>query len=197
MPCSLEEVIDPTSIDYLTYVHNGYVRAKQVLDSDDMKASISVSEHEVVIQSYSIFHEDLLLRTERGLAALRKIRIPKYLHAIADAEAPLEDYIGLHIRRTDHVKCIAASPLPAFQAVVAENPGKKFFLATDDTAVKDLFGDSVVSPIRTLGRMTIEQQQMGVVDWLLLHKCKKIYASAGSSFSELAAWRAGIELVCV
>jgi hypothetical protein len=129
---------------------------------------------------------------------LRKIRIPQYLHDIADGEAALgSDYIGLHIRRTDHVKCISASPLSAFQAVVSANSGAKFFLATDDAAVKDLFGDSVISPISTLGRMTITQQQMGVVDWLLLQKCGKIYASAGSSFSELAAWRAGIELICV
>jgi hypothetical protein len=60
-----------------------------------------------------------------------------------------------------------------------------------------LYGDAIVSPVVTLGRMTESQQEMGVVDWLLLQGCSRIYASAGSSFSELAAWRAGIEVVCV
>jgi hypothetical protein len=121
---------------------------------------------------------------------------------------PAGELIGLHIRRTDHVKCIAASPLEAFEEivskVVASGQGGfkgRFLLATDDSAVKerfhDLFGDAIVSPVVTLGRMTESQQEMGVVDWLLLQGCTKIYASAGSSFSELAAWRAGIELICV
>jgi hypothetical protein len=77
----------------------------------------------------------------------------------------------------------------------------RFLLATDDAAVKErfshLFGDAIVSPVVTLGRMTESQQEMGVVDWLLLQGCQKIYASAGSSFSELAAWRAGIDLIIV
>jgi hypothetical protein len=77
----------------------------------------------------------------------------------------------------------------------------RFLLATDDAAVKSgfraLFGEAIVSPVVTLGRMTESQQEMGVVDWLLLQGCQKIYASAGSSFSELAAWRAGIELILV
>lgn len=205
MPCPLEQLIDSTSIDHLTQVHNGYIRAKQVLGEGDMRASISTSHDDIIIQSYSIFHRDLEVRSERGLAALRKIRILSYLNEFADGETPEGNYIGLHIRQTDHVKCIEASPLSAFEAfvskVLSEDPSAKFLLSTDDNVVKrrfsEQFGSAIVSPIRTLGRMTGEQQQLGVVDWLLLQKCSKIYASAGSSFSELAAWRAGIELVYV
>jgi hypothetical protein len=203
MPCHLEQLIDSTSIGYLTQVHNGYIRAKQVLGEDDMRTSIVASQNNIIIQSYSIFHRDLEVRSERGLAALRKIRILPYLNGIADVEMPEGNYIGLHIRRTDHVKCIEASPLSAFEEfvskVLSENPSTKFLLSTDDVSVKnrfsERFGSTIVSPIRTLGRMTGEQQELGVVDWLLLQKCSKIYASAGSSFSELAAWRAGIDLV--
>jgi hypothetical protein len=75
MPAPLDNLIVPSSIDRLTYVHNGYVRAKQVLSAEDMAASIQTSIEEVVIQSYSMFHDDLINRTERGLAALRKIQI--------------------------------------------------------------------------------------------------------------------------
>ena len=211
MPAPLDHLIDPASIGRLTYVHNGYTRAKQVLSVEDMVASIQTSSDHVVIQSYSMFHDDLINRTERGLAALRKIQPVASLTHIANRAMPAGELIGLHIRRTDHVKCIAASPLEAFEEIVSkvlgcmsdlsEVRGTRFLLATDDAAVKErfreLFGEAIVSPVVTLGRMTESQQEMGVVDWLLLQGCKKIYASAGSSFSELAAWRAGIELVYV
>ena len=212
MPAPLDHLIDPASIDRLTYIRNGYIRAKQVLSIEDMAASIITYDHEVIIQSYSMFHDDLINRSERGLAALRKIRPVSSLTFMAHKAMPSmgEGLIGLHIRRTDHVKCIEASPLEAFQGLVSkalsDHEGKggykgRFLLATDDFAVKqgfrDLFGDAIVSPVVSLGRMTESQQEMGVVDWLLLQGCQKIYASAGSSFSELAAWRAGIELICV
>jgi hypothetical protein len=214
MPAPLEHLIVPASINRLTYVRNGYVRAKQVLSVEDMKASIQTSSYEIIIQSYSIFHEDLLNLTERGLAMLRKIQVVSSLRNMANQR--LQDamphiggeLIGLHIRRTDHVKCIAASPIEAFEEVVSkvmaswpEGFKGRFLLATDDAAVKEqfsrVFGDVIVSPVVTLGRMTETQQEMGVVDWLLLQGCQKIYASAGSSFSELAAWRAGIDLIIV
>ena len=206
MPAPLEHLIVPASIDRLTYVHNGYIRAKQVLSVEDMVASIQASSDHVVIQSYSMFHDDLINRTERGLAALRKIQIVPSLTNMAQKAMPSGELIGLHIRRTDHVKCIAASPVQAFEEIVSKVMASwpqayagRFLLATDDAAVKerfrDLFGDAIVSPVVTLGRMTESQQEMGVVDWLLLQGCQKIYASAGSSFSELAAWRAGVELI--
>lgn len=206
MPVPLDHLIDPASITGLTYIRNGYIRAKQVLSAGDMVASINASLHEVIIQSYSIFHEDLLKLTDRGIAALRKIRIVPSLIRMAEQRLPAGDLIGLHIRRTDHVKCIAASPLFAFEELVSkvlssEPEGTRFLLATDDAHVKErfhtLFGDAIVSPVSILGRMNETEQEMGVVDWLLLQSCRKIYASAGSSFSELAAWRAGIELICV
>ena len=211
MPAALDRLIDPASIGRLTEVHNGYIRAKQVLSVEDMVASIQASTEEVVIQSYSMFHEDLVKRTARGLDALRKIRPVSSLTYMANKAMPYGDLIGLHIRRTDHEKCIEASPIEAFENLVSkvlssmsdlsEMRGTRFLLATDDESVKErfsaLFGDAVVSPVVTLGRMTESEQEMGVVDWLLLQGCSRIYASAGSSFSELAAWRAGIELVRV
>ena len=211
MPVPLEHLIVPDSIPRVTYVRNGYIRAKQVLSVEDMEASIQASIHEIIIQSYSMFHNDLINRTERGVSMLRKIKIVPSLTYIAHKAMPAGELIGLHIRRTDHVKCIAASPLSAFEELVSktlgsmsdlsEMRGTRFLLATDDAEVKqrfrDLYGDAIVSPVVTLGRMTESQQEMGVVDWLLLQGCSRIYASAGSSFSELAAWRAGIEVVCV
>ena len=204
MPCKLDDLIDSRSIDRLTYVHNGYLsRAHQILNVDDMRTVMSLGE-DIRIESYSEFHDDLVSRSVRGLEALRKIRVMKYLEDIAETFC-LVNPIGIHIRRTDHVKCIKASPLEAFmecvKGVLEERGDAKFYLATDEIAVKNMFisrwGDAIVSPITSLGRRSIEQQQNGIIEWLLLQKCSKIYASAGSSFSELAALRAGIPLVNV
>jgi hypothetical protein len=206
MPCKLDDLIDSRSIDLLTYVHNGYLsRAHQILNADDMRTVMSMGE-EIRIESYSEFHPDLIARSVRGLEALRKIRVMKYLEDIAETFSLVrEKPVGIHIRRTDHVKCIKASPLEAFmecvKGVLEERCDTKFYLATDEIAVKNMFisrwGDAVVSPITSLGRRSVEQQQNGIIEWLLLQKCSKIYASAGSSFSEMAALRAGIPLVHV
>jgi len=203
MPCKLDDLIDSRSIDRLTYVHNGYLsRAHQILNAEDMRTVMSLGE-EIRIESYSEFHPDLIARSVRGLEALRKIRIMKYLEDIAETFR-FTNTVGIHIRRTDHVKCIKASPLEAFIDCVKgvlEERDVKFYLATDDIDVKNMFisrwGDAIVSPITSLGRRSVEQQQNGIIEWLLLQKCSKIYASAGSSFSELAALRAGIPLVHV
>lgn len=205
MPCAIEELIDTVSIGRLIRVHDGYIRAKQVLSSKDMIASIDSSNADIIIQSYSTFHPELEALTERGITSLRQIKVAQYLQDIADSKLSDKEYIGIHVRRTDHIKCIEASPLEEFERhisnILKTDSYTKFVLCTDDHDVKErfsaIFGWSILSPIDTLGRMTSEQQKLGVVDWLLLHKCSKIYASAGSSFSELAALRAGIELICV
>jgi hypothetical protein len=204
MPCSLEQLIDPSSIAGLTYVHPLYLNgAKQILSHADMHVAASLSEYEIRVQSYSIFHDDLENATARGLAALRSIRIvPELEEQVSIHQGIL---IGVHVRRTDHVKCIAASPVAAFERAIEDelalNKDARFCLVTDDLAVKmrfqNLYGEAIYSPTTVLGRMTAQQQFAGVIDWLLLHRCSKILASAGSSFSELAALRAGIELVPV
>lgn len=204
MPCSLEQLIDPSSIEGLTYVHPTYLNgAKQVLSHTDMHLAAALAEYEIRVQSYSIFHDDLENATARGLAALRSIRIvPELEEQVTMVEGAC---IGVHVRRTDHVKCIAASPVAAFERAIEDelalNKDARFCLVTDDLAVKmrfqNLYGEAIYSPTTVLGRMTAQQQYAGVIDWLLLHRCSKILASAGSSFSELAALRAGIELVPV
>lgn len=208
MPCSLEQLIDPSSIAGLTYVNPTYLNgAKQILSHADMHvaaaAAAAAAEYEIRIQSYSIFHADLENATARGLAALRSIRIvPELEEQVSIHQGIL---IGVHVRRTDHANCIAASPVAAFERAIEDelalNKDARFCLVTDDLAVKmrfqNLYGEAIYSPTTVLGRMTPHQQFAGVIDWLLLHRCSKILASAGSSFSELAALRAGIELVPV
>jgi hypothetical protein len=151
---------------------------------------------EIRIESYSIFHEDLLHKTERALGILRQIQVAQSIQNIAKYEPGVKECVGMHIRRTDHVKCIIATPLEKFGWYVENSPGQKFFLATDDAEVKKMFVEKykMLSPVHTLGRHTKEQQYNGIIDWMLLQRCTRIVASSGSSFSELAAWRAGIPL---
>ena len=188
MACGIEEILDIKTIPRFAGYRPGYLaKATQIKTHKDMETLCK--ENEVFIESYSIFHNDFLQKSERALHVLRTIQITVPL------EYDVKGMVGVHIRRTDHVKCIAASPLAAFEDCVKGISGG-VYLATDDMEVKKSFVEKygVVSPIDVLGRRTKVQQIYGIKDWLLLQKCSCIYASAGSSFSELAAWRAGIPL---
>jgi hypothetical protein len=193
MACRIEEVLDTNTIPSLISFKEGYLaKARQIHSHKDMESL--VQEKEILIESYSIFHNDLLHKSERALRMLRNIQI-----VIPLTEYPVkEGMVGVHIRRTDHAKCIAASPLDSFEDCVKGfvDSGATVYLATDEMAVKKSFVEKygVVSPIDVLGRRTKAQQIYGIMEWMLLQKCSCIYASAGSSFSELAAWRAGIPL---
>ena len=199
MPCRIEEVLDTKTIPHLLGYQQGYIRnARQVLSHADMETVLSIQPmlktDEIRIESYSIFHNDLLHKTERALEFLRKIQVNACLDGVARFE-PIGVCVGMHIRRTDHKKCMLASPLESFRDYL-DKCSEKVFLATDDAEVKKEFVEkyNLISPTTTLGRFTKDQQLHGILDWLLLQRCVRIVASQGSSFSELAAWRAGIPL---
>ena len=110
--------------------------------------------------------------------------------------------IGVHIRRTDHIKAIKQSPLTAFYAVMQQeienNCTTNFFLATDDEDVKRemicRFGNKIISCNDNASRNSVEGMKFAVVDLFCLSNTKKIIGSAASSYSELAAELGGIEL---
>lgn len=205
MPCALEQILIPSSIPHLCCIHTGYLtKAHQVLSIDDMRTMVEMfnSSDEIRIESYNEFHPDS--RTERGLLLLRNIRIHPFIEE--QAEKLWKEYGGnsswtaIHFRGTDHLKCLAASPLELFNACIEQeleqNPNQKFLLSTDEHYVSKLFEEKfgIQSPVCVRGRRLPEQQILGVVDWLLLQKCHRILGSLGSSFSELAALRSGNKL---
>lgn len=206
MACRIEEILDVKSIPRLTNTKAEFLKgSKQILNSSDMKTMIGLcGNDEIRIQSYSIFHDEFAKATPKAVKLLQSIKILPFLESEADAESYKipPKCIGIDIQRTDHTNCIKASPLSAFERKITEllekDPTLVFFLSTDDMEVKRnfqaMFGPSILSPIESLGRFTKEQQLYGIIDWLLLQKCSKILASQGSSFSELAAMRAGIPL---
>ena len=110
--------------------------------------------------------------------------------------------IGLHIRRTDNAESIAKSPTVLFINKVREeielHDDTKVFLATDSTEVKRefiaAFGSRIITPKEDACRDSISGIRGGVVDLWTLASTQKIYGSAGSSFSPMAASIGGVPL---
>ena len=110
--------------------------------------------------------------------------------------------IGLHIRRTDNAESIAKSPTSLFINKVREeidqHADAKVFLATDSAEVKQefiaAFGSHIITPKEDACRDSISGIRGGVIDLWTLASTQKIYGSAGSSFSPMAASIGGVPL---
>lgn len=111
-------------------------------------------------------------------------------------------YIGVHIRRTDHVQAIANSPIEGFQKQMEEilktNKSEKFYVTSDDEMVetffKDQFGDSILSRDKLRSRNEADGVKAAFVDLLLLANSNRILGSFSSSFSQIAAEVGGVSL---
>lgn len=209
MPCSLDELLVPSSIPGLCCFHTGYMgKSHQVSSIDDMISVVQVfgGQNELRIDSYSNFHKDI--HTERGIALLRQIRIRHELEEMAESMwkhvGGGSNWFGIHFRGTDHLKCLEHSPIQKFTEYIAEeirkNPWRHFLLCTDEMDshryLISTFGeDRIKMPVIVHSRHHKEGQALAAIDWLLLQKCEKILGSAGSSFSESAALRSGSQLI--
>lgn len=116
-----------------------------------------------------------------------------------------ENCIGVHVRRTDHVKSRAYSPISLFfdamQKEIDKNEGVRFFLATDSEIDRQLFiarfGERIITRNDVSERFSNNGAFDGVVDLLLLSKTKKLYGSYWSSFSDVASRIGCIERIVV
>ena len=106
------------------------------------------------------------------------------------------NWVGIHIRRTDHHICIENSPTEAFvikmKEILEKDSFTKFYLATDDREVErelqSIFrGSVVVYSEKAWGRENTQAIWSGIVDFLCLSKCSHIYGSYSSSYSNFAA----------
>ncbi len=116
------------------------------------------------------------------------------------------DTIGLHIRRTDHAAATEISSTDGFISAIEKeieaDPNVRFFLATDspeeEKNLKDKFGDRIIiQQDKSWGREDKASMRSGILDMLCLSRCKKIYGSYKSAFSEFAARYGGIKLIVV
>lgn len=106
-----------------------------------------------------------------------------------------ETTIGVHIRRTDNARSIEESPVSAFVAAMKKelqrNAKVKFFVATDDAAVKEelkrLFSAHIITQQSAVRRDTVEGMRDALVDLWCLASTQHILGSYWSSFTDTAA----------
>lgn len=110
--------------------------------------------------------------------------------------------VGVHIRRTDHVKSVSESPLSAFEramhAAVKADGATRFYLATDDDAVRKhlerVFPGRMVTQHAVGGRGTLGGMEAAVVDLYALSRTARLLGSYWSSFTDTAAELGGMPL---
>lgn len=111
------------------------------------------------------------------------------------AERFMDNTVGVHIRRTDHIHSIRESPLDGFilemEECLKQDPSTRFFLATDDEdtelVLKARFKERIIIQQKRFGRDSVAAIQDAVVDLFALSKTNLILASYSSLFSETAA----------
>lgn len=117
-----------------------------------------------------------------------------------------KDYVGVHIRRTDHEPAKKYSSTEKFilemNNILEKNPNTKFFLATDDwdeeKKLKEIFGDKIVTQKeKTLNRDSKEGMESSIIDFLCLSKTKYILGSYTSVFSKFSSDYGKIDLKIV
>ena len=112
---------------------------------------------------------------------------------------------ALQIRRTDNCKSIKRSHLHAFEEIIKSglknNENELYFLATDDFKTKCYLSSQYPNNIITNPREARRDTKDGMIDaaaeMLIMSKCKIIFGSYWSSFSELAAMYGECELKVV
>lgn len=143
------------------------------------------------IRSYGHFHQSDM---PRWLKYLRKLQ--PSVQCAYQLNTPFltntNPIVGVHIRRGDHTKARLNSPLaPFLEAMAYEPPETKFLVATDDPlerrAIEAAFPGRTWFPATTLSRMTQKGMQDAVLDFIGLSRCRKIFGSYDSSFSQLAS----------
>ncbi|MFD2937236.1 O-fucosyltransferase family protein [Spirosoma flavum] len=105
-----------------------------------------------------------------------------------------EPFIGIHIRRTDHVDLIKQNPIENYlkqiDKAISENKVQKFFLATDDINIKNTFinkyGNRIYTFNSKLNRNNVEGIHGAVIELILLSLSSKIICSIISSYSNAA-----------
>ncbi len=129
---------------------------------------------------------------------------------VAEVEQRVKEYtdrfssytVGMHIRRTDNQRSIDRSPTRLFvetgRRELEQHPDMKIFLATDSEDVKaELrreFGDRIITPEAEACRDSVDGIRGGLTEMYVLSCTCRIYGSACSSFSEMAAAIGGNEL---
>lgn len=114
------------------------------------------------------------------------------------------NWIGVHVRRTDHNDSIRESTLDCFtekmKEAIADDQEVRFFLATDDQEVERELCAAFPGRVFTYqdkvwGRNSRSGMESAIVDFLCLSRCRYILGSFNSVFSSFAATYGNTELI--
>ena len=135
---------------------------------------------------------------------IQRLRLQPHLQERVDRLSRTfdEHTIGVHIRRTDHVTAIAESPDSLFEQAMADaiaaDPDVRFFLSTDDEALKARLAARFPQRVSTQPchgtRADLAGMEEAVVDLWTLARCARIFGSYWSSFTDTAAEIGGTPL---
>jgi hypothetical protein len=182
----LDHLLDTDSFPSFVLFSSSYLtkEPKMILNDDDL---ISLPRY---IKSYSHFYKK---NPERFNFHLRNLRFKA-------SSSSSKSFVGVHIRRTDHTKCIIESPLSFFIETMSREPSEtRFYLATDCVNSRkniiEVFKDRVITSDIVLKRTSVEGVKGAIIDFVNLATCSKIIGTKHSSFSEMAALYGDVELI--
>lgn len=182
----LNHILDILSLPFFVFVSRSYLTEEpQIIHNDDDLVTFPI-----YIKSYAHFYKK---NPERFNFHLRNLRFK--VKPITS-----KSYVGVHIRRTDHTKCINESPLSFFIETMEKQPkDTNFYLATDCVETKrkilELFKDRVITSEIVLKRTSFDGVKGAVTDFVNLANCSKIIGTKHSSFSEMAGLYGNIEVI--
>lgn len=144
----------------------------------------------VYLVNYSAFYEQKHFQN----VVVPNERINQYIRE-RQKEIEFAHSVGVHIRRSDNVGFIQNSPLSLFIEKMDKeliiNPNTLFYVASDSLdekqALIDRYGHRVITDMRETSRDNKQGIEDAVIDLYSLSMTSKIYGSAYSSFSSLAA----------
>ena len=122
--------------------------------------------------------------------------VPEIAERISEVTSSYGSHVmGIHVRRTDHVKVISHSPLENYVKRMEQYAGKyddaQFFVATDDESVKrelhNHFGQRIISLPSVLERNSLQGMKDAVVELFCLGSCHCLLGSQYSTYSRFAA----------
>ncbi len=116
------------------------------------------------------------------------------------------NYVAMHIRRTDNEIAIKNSPTELFykkvEEIVESDQEKKIYVATDDLGIledmKNRWPENIIySKAKEISRRSPEGIRFALYEMLILAGAQTIYASYGSTFSQIANLIGGNEMVVI
>lgn len=168
--------------------------------NDEIKRIATSTRQDIAIHSGFIFHE-----IDGALMNAIFHHTPAVGRRMDEILKGEEPQVALQIRRTDNRQSIAGSPLSAFEdaarKVIGKNPDAKIFVATDDQPTKDSllgeFGHNIILNPAPASRNTLAGMIDAAAELYILSRCRHIYGSYWSSFSEIASLIGGVPLTVV